>query len=111
MFLNTGNRYIDGNNPIETTLDQALTCIDEHPSDEVCEDNHIGFENPEGQVIQFIRFSGGWIIDVPVLINGKYSHSLQDNDLDTVKVKEVVRRFNNRENWRQICNLQRNQPL
>ena len=108
MFLNTDKKFIDGNNPVETTLDKALAAIDEHPSVEVWEDNHIGFENPQGEVIQFIRFDGGaWIIDVPILINGQYSHSLQDNDLTLGKVKEIVKRFHNSENWKGLCNLTR----
>ena len=111
MFLNTDKQFIDGSSPVETTLDKALSYINEHPSDKVCEDNHIGFENHNGEVIQFIRFSDGWIIDVPVLKDGVYSHSLQDNELDTVKVKEIVKRYYNGENWRQICNLTSTKPF
>lgn len=112
MFLNTDKKYIDGNNPIPITLNEALTHINQQPTDETCEDNHIGFVNNKGETIQFIRFSDGyWLIDVPILKDGEYSHSLQDNDLDIVKVKEIVTRFSRDMNWRQLCKLTSTKPV
>lgn len=112
MFLNTGKQYIDGNTPISTTLGEAINRINQQPTDEVCEDNHIGFVNEQGETIQFIRFSdGSWLIDVPILKDGVYSHSMQDCDLDIVKVREIVTRFSKDMNWRQLCNLTPTNPL
>ena len=106
MFLKTEKQFIDGNNPIEVTLDKALNYINEHPSDAECADNFIGFENEQGKTIQFIKFEDGtWIIDVPVLKNGVYSYSEQNNDLNTLSVKEIIKRFNDNQNWRSLCNL------
>ena len=112
MFLKTNDKYIDGMNPIEITLDQALSFVDKHPSDAICDDNFIGFENEHGQNIQFIKFDdGSWLIDVPILKNDEYLYSEQDNDLNLIKVKEIIKLFYKNENWRSLCNLTRNEIL
>ena len=85
------------------SLQIALQEIESLPDDDEC---FIGFVNEKKETIQFIRREeDSWLIDVPIVENDKFNHSLQDTDLTTEKVKDVVRKFYLDENWKSLCNL------
>lgn len=111
FFKEDGKEYISGDSPKEVTLEVALKEIDKLP---MVEGNFIGFINEKEETIQFIRFEeNNWLIDVPIFEKDAYSCSLQDDDLTTEKVKEIVRKFFSGENWKSLCDLrklERNEP-
>ena len=99
---------IDGNNPKEISLEVALREIDKQSIDPFGDilEYFIGFVKNNEEKIQFIRYEeNSWYIDVPILEKGENSHSLNDDDLSTEKVKEIVKRFFLGENWRSLCNF------
>jgi hypothetical protein len=105
LYKDDGKEYISGESPKEVTLEYVMSEIDNHPS---TDGNFLGLISDKDETIQFIRFEeDSWMIDVPVLKGDAYSYSLQDNDLTTQKVKDIVRRFFSGENWKSICNLRR----
>ena len=103
-YKNAGKAYIDGNKPEAITLETALQEIDKLPF--TVKDNFIGFVTEKGETIQFPRYAkDNWLIDVPVFENGKYSYSLNDRELTTEKVKEIVKRFFLGGDWQSLCTL------
>jgi hypothetical protein len=104
-YKDDGKEHIDGNQPKEISLEGALREIGKLPA---IEGNFIGLTNDREDTIQFIRFEeDAWLIDVPILENGAYAYSLQDDDLTTEKVKEIIRRFFSDKNWKSLCNLRK----
>jgi hypothetical protein len=104
-YKDDGKENICENKPIEVTLEKALKEVDNSPT---TEGNYIGFTNEKDETIQFIRFEeNGWIIDVPVTKKGKLAYSLQDDNLTTEKVKDIVKKFFSGENWQSLCNLKK----
>ena len=96
----------------EITLETALMEMERFSSKEQFDGNFIGFTKSKEETIQFIREEkDNWLIDVPVLENGKYSYSLNDRELTTEKVKEIVTRFFLGEDWQSVCNLKQSSPL
>lgn len=86
-------------------MEVALREVDKLPT---TEGNFIGFVKENAETIQFVRFEeDSWLIDAPVIEKGKFSHSLNDDDLSTEKVKEIVKRFFLGENWQSLCNLKK----
>lgn len=105
FFKDDDKERISADSPKEVTLEFVLTEIDKLPT---IDGNFIGLINEEEETIQFIRFEeNSWLIDVPILVEGTYSYSLQDDDLTTEKVKDIIKRFFGEENWKSICNLRR----
>lgn len=102
-YKDDGKEYTDGNKPKEINLEVALKEVDKLPT---TEGNFIGFVKEKEETIQFVRFEkDGWLIDVPVFEKGKYAYSLNDTELTTEKVKEIVKKFFLGENWQSLCNL------
>ena len=90
----------------EITLETALMEIERFPSIKQFDGNFIGFTKSKEDTIQFIREEkDNWLIDVPVFENGKFSYSLNDSELTTEKVKEIVKRFFSGGKWQSLCNL------
>jgi len=105
-YYKNGNISVDSGKPEEITMEIALQEIDKLPDEEEMDDNFIGFINEKKETIQFIRREqDNWFMDVPVLQNGKFSHSLQDDDLTTEMVRDVTKRFFLGEDWKSLCNL------
>lgn len=105
FYKDDGKEYISGESPKQVTLEMALTEIDRLP---IVEGNFIGFVNEKEETIQFIRFEeNSWLIDVPMCEKGTYSCSLQDDDLTTEKVKDIVKKFFVGENWKSSLNLRK----
>jgi hypothetical protein len=105
FYKDDGKEYVSGESPKRVTLEIALTEIDKLP---IVEGNFIGFVNEKEETIQFIRFEeNAWLIDVPIYEKGTYSYSLQDLDLTTEKVKDIVKQFFLGENWKSSLNLKR----
>jgi hypothetical protein len=105
-YKNDGKECIDGRKPKEITLEVALQEIENLPF--TVRDNFIGFINEKGETIQFPRYEkDNWLIDVPVIEKGRFACSLNDSDLTTEKVKEIVKKFFLGENWQSLCNLKR----
>lgn len=105
-YKDDGKMNIEGQKPEEISLQVALQEVDKIPSEDVYGGNFIGFTGEKGKSIQFIRKEqDSWMIDVPVLENGKFAYSLQDMDLTTEKVKDIVKKFYLGENWESLCNL------
>ena len=104
-YKNDGIEYIDGTKPKEVTIEVALKEVDRLPT---TEDNFIGFINEKEDTIQFSRYEeDSWLLDVPILENGKFAYSLQNSDLTTEKVKEIAKKFFLGENWQSLCSLKR----
>jgi hypothetical protein len=101
-YKDDGKRSIDSNNSEEISLNDALKEIDNLPA---VEGNFIGFINEKEESIQFLRFEDDWLLDAPILKNGKFVFSLQDDDLTTEKVKKIIESFYLGQNWQSICNL------
>lgn len=77
----------------DITLDDALIELDNLQIN-TKERTFIGFVNDKTECIQFITFeTNSWILDIPVLTNGKFSHSLQNDNLSTKEVKTIVKKF------------------
>lgn len=105
FYKDDGKEYISAEAPKEVTLEIALTEIDKLST---IEGNFIGFTGEKEETIQFVRFEeNAWLIDVPINEKGTYSYSLQDDDLTTERVKDVVRRFFVNENWKSSLNLRK----
>ena len=104
-YKEDGKTSVGSNKPEEITLESALQEIDQLPDEEIVDDNFIGFINGK-ETVQFIRREkDNWFLDAPILENGKFSHSLQETDLTTEKVKNVVKKFYSEENWKSLCTL------
>ena len=98
-----GKEDIDEVKPRESSIENALNEIDAFP---VTEGNFIGFVNEKDETIQFHRNEeDAWVLDLPVVENGYFIYSLQDDDLTTEKVKSIVKKFFLGENWQYLCNL------
>jgi len=109
LFKDDGKDIIDGDSPIEISSERALEEIEIHPTWKICEGNYIGFVNDRDETIQFQRHQeNGWTIDVPIIEAGKYTHSLQVEDLSTESVKQIVTRFFQDSDWESLCNFRRN---
>jgi len=108
FFRDEGKGRIGVDSPKEVTLEFVLTEVDRLSSLTEIEGNFIGLINEKEETIQFIRFEeNSWLIDVPILEEDIYSYSLQDDELTTEKVKDVIKRFFCGENWKSLCNLRR----
>jgi hypothetical protein len=105
MFRNT-KKYTED---IDVSLETALKRIDEQPTEKQVENNFIGFhsEDDKDDLIQFIRIeTDRWMIDAPIMVNGTYSKkTLQDANLSTLTVKQIVSCFYNNKVWRHLCKL------
>jgi hypothetical protein len=109
MFKETDDESISGDEPADVTLETAQSEIGELPigSGEV-NDVFIGFINGRNETIQFSRFSEDeWLIDVPVLKHGRYSYSLQCDNLTTKTVQSIVELFFKDQNWDYLCKLKK----
>lgn len=107
-YKEDGETYIDSGKPQDISLQDALEEVDNLPSDDEYVGNFIGFTNEKGETVQFIRREeDSWLIDVPVLENNKYAYMLQDTDLTTKKVRDIVEKFFSGEDWKPLCNLKR----
>lgn len=106
FFKDDGKEHIGADSPKEASLEFLFAEIDRLPSSPKC--NFIGLINDECQTIQFTRLGRDqWLLDVPVLKGGSYSYSLQNDDLTTAKVKEIVKKFYSAGDWKSLCNLRR----
>lgn len=104
-YKDDGKEHIDGRKPKEISLEVALREVDKLPT---TEGNFIGFVKENEETIQFVQSEeDSWLIDVPVIEKGKFSHSLNDGNLSTEKVKEIVKSFFLGENWQSLCNLKK----
>ncbi len=102
MYKEAGDESIPGDRPAQVNLEEALRELDDHKA---VEGNFIGFVNGRDETIQFIRYDKDeWLIDVPVILDGEYAYSLQDN-LKHSQVKEIVSRFSRGEEWGNLCHL------
>ncbi len=102
MYKEAGNESIPGDRPAQVNLEEALRELDDHKA---VEGNFIGFVSEKDETIQFIRYSKDeWLIDVPVIIDGEYAYSLQDN-LKHSQAKEIVSRLSRGEEWESLCHL------
>ena len=100
-----GKEDVDEVKPRESSIENALNEIDALP---VTEGNFIGFVNEKDETIQFHRNEeDAWVLDLPVVENGYFIYSLQDDDLTTEKVKSIVKKFFLGENWRYLCSLKK----
>ena len=105
-FIDNGDEHIPANSPKAVSLETFFTELDKLPY--TYEDNFIGLINEQEETIQFIRFEDdGWLLDVPIIKDGIYSHSLQDSDLSTFQVREIVKKFFEGKHWMALCNLKR----
>ena len=105
-YKEDGKTSVGSNKPEEITLEAALQEIDKLPDEEIVDDNFIGFTNEKKETVQFIRREqNSWFLDAPILENGKFVYSLQETDVTTEKVKDVVKKFYSEENWKSLCNL------
>ena len=106
LFKNDGEQEISGENPVDVSLKTALAVIENFPTEEQQQDSFIGFINEKNETIQFIRFNtDNWLIDVPVMKGKRYSYSLQENELSTKKVKQIVRKFFIKGDWKSECDF------
>jgi len=112
LFKNDGQQEISGDTPIDTTLKTALTEIEMFPIEEQQQGSFIGFINEKNETIQFIRFTkDNWLIDVPLMKGKRYSHSLQESELSTKKVKQIVRKFFIKGDWKSECDFNKPQSV
>jgi hypothetical protein len=109
MFLNDGERIIDPNSPIRVSIETAVEELLRIPHQDDFDGAFIGFSNDYDETIQFIRFDDdSWLIDVPVLDeDGNYQYSLQDMNLRTYHVKQIIENFNDGEEWKGLIRLSR----
>lgn len=106
MYIDSKFNYILSDEPIEIDCETAIDEILKFPTSEEYDGGFIGFENNFHEVIQFIRNDkDDWLIDVPINIEGHYSHSFQDIGLSTSIVINIVRAFCHNEIWKGYCNL------
>lgn len=106
LYKDDGKQSIEGDSPVDVTLDDVLTEIDSFPTEDEHEGGYIGLINDKNETIQFLRYEKNiWLIDIPMVKDGKYRYSLQNGDLITDKVKEIIRRFFREEDWKSLCNL------
>lgn len=106
MYIDSKFNYILSDDPIEINCETAVDEILKFPTSEEYDGGFIGFENNRDEVIQFVRnHKDDWLIDVPINIEGHYSHSLQDNGLSTSDVLAIIRAFCHNDSWKGYCNL------
>ena len=80
-YKDDGKENINETKPRESSIENALNEIDAFP---VTESNFIGFVNEKDETIQFHRNEeDAWVLDLPVVENGYFIYSLQDDDLTT----------------------------
>jgi hypothetical protein len=104
-YKDDGIECINSDEPEEVSLRVALDEVDNLP---FSEGNFIGFIDENEATIQFTRYEpNGWLIDVPVIKEGEYAYSLQDEDLTTENVKSIIKKFFSGENWQTLCNLKK----
>jgi hypothetical protein len=109
FYKDDGKQYISGDAPKEISLEAALAEVDRLPFEEDGS-RFIGFANEKEETIRFLRFEeNSRLIDVPIDEEGSYSYSLQDDDLTTEGVKDVVRKFFAGENWKLPLNLKKSE--
>lgn len=110
MFLEKKGKSTSADEKLEVTLEIALKVIEQFPPQKSSgESSFVGFSNKNNETIRFIRFEeNDWLIDYPVFEGGKYVHSLQDEGLSKEKVKQIVEKFSNEEDWKSLCNLEIN---
>jgi hypothetical protein len=102
-YKDDGKELINGTNPKEISVEDALEEIDAFST---TEGNFIGFINEKDETIQFHKNEeDAWVLDVPVVENGYFIYSLKDDDLTTEKVKSIVKKFFLGENWQSLCSL------
>jgi len=102
-YKDDGKECINGTNPKEISIENALEEIETFPT---TEGNFVGFINEKDETIQFHKNEGdAWVLDVPVVENGYFIYSLKDDDLTTEKVKSIVKKFFLGENWQSLCSL------
>jgi hypothetical protein len=102
-YKDDGKERISGTKPKEISIENALEAIEAFPT---TEGNFVGFINEKDETIQFHKNEeDAWVLDVPVVENGYFIYSLQDDDLTTEKVKSIVKKFFLGENWQSLCSL------
>jgi len=105
MYMDDGKKTIPDDEAEEVDLEEAIKEMYRFPTEDSFEGNFIGFHNTQGDTIQFVRFSENeWLVDVPVLKDGKYSHSLQDT-ITHSKAIEILKQFYQGKEWQNLCNL------
>ncbi len=95
-YKNDGKEIIEDNSPVEISFIEALRQIEKFPSLEQFKGSLIGFINPKGEIINFIRRDDKfWMLDVPFSEGDEYSQSLNDSSLTNDGVKELISMFYN----------------
>ena len=106
LFKDDGKQSINGDSPVEVTLDDVFAEIDIFPTEDEYEGGFMGLINDNGETIQFLKLEKDiWLIDIPIVKDGKYRYSLQDGNLITEKVKEIIKKYFRGEDWKSLCNL------
>jgi len=105
MWKDDGRNYIHPDNAIEITLEEMLNEIDNFPKGE---GYFIGLINNNDEIIHFFRLGEdeeSWGIDVPVQKENGDPIILGEDSLPKEKVKQIITKFYNGENWMNLCNL------
>jgi len=105
-FKNDRRVQISGESPVNIGLNEILEEFDQFPTNDEFEGGFIGIINDKDETINFIRFEkNSWFLDFPILKNGVYSHSLQNEDITTKKVKKIITVFFKDEDWKTELDL------
>ena len=106
FYKDDGKKFISSEKSQLIELDSFLIELEKLPSS--YQGNFIGLINNKAEAIQFIRFGENeWMIDIPVLDEGIFVYSLQDDSLTTEKVKEITKKYFLEADWKYLCNLKR----
>ncbi|MDO8122923.1 MAG: hypothetical protein Q6364_00890 [Candidatus Hermodarchaeota archaeon] len=90
--VNRPGKSIPGQKPKSINQNDALKELERIPPG-TGTDYFIGFINEKEETIQFLRYApDNWLIDIPILENGRMTHSHQ-KELKYSEVKQVVTDF------------------
>ena len=114
FFKNDGKQQISAESAKEVSLEKFLEEIDRLPTNDEFDGGFIGITNSEDETINLVRFEeNSWLLDFPILKDGEYFDSLQNDDLTTKEVTNIITRFFHDEDWRSLVSLKssKKEPL
>jgi len=103
VFISSETMEIPASSPEPVSYASAVNLLREMPTDLEYDGNFIGFINEDDETVQFIRVSrDSWLMDIPIVVKGKYDHSLRKEELTTENVESIVAEFFKGKNIEQI---------
>ncbi|TFF94229.1 MAG: hypothetical protein EU544_04750 [Promethearchaeota archaeon] len=103
VFISSDTMEIPAGSAEPVSYMSAVNLLREMPTELEYDGNFIGFINEADETVQFIRISrDNWLVDIPIVVKGKYDHSLRKEELTTEHVESIVAEFFKGKNIEQI---------